>query len=138
MAHSGTFSVQRREEDVCELLADPQQFAPLFPDFESLETQDATHFKLRTVIAAGLVRGDATLAMERYEASKPRAVGYRGEGIIAGGQLRMQMDFAIGANGIEAQVHWQGWVSLESALALIASHVIETLGREKFGRMAVH
>jgi len=136
MTHSGTFTVHRTVEDVFALLADPQQFAPLFPDSESVQMQDATHFQLRTLIVAGQIRGHANLAMERYEVVSPSRVGYRGEGVVAGGPLRMQMDFQIGPCGVDIEVRWQGQVSLGGGLAFLAGHLVESMAGENFRRMA--
>ena len=87
------FVTTRSAEDVFDLVADPQRFAPLLPDFESIAIQDATHFTLRIVIAVGQIRGHVNLAMELRDALRPSRVEYRGQGIVAGSQLTFAMQF---------------------------------------------
>ena len=99
MNHSGTILTTRSAEDVFDLVADPQRFAPLLPDFESMSTQDATHFTLRISIVVGQISGHANLAMELREAVRPVRVEYRGQGIVAGSQLKFAMQFQYRSRG---------------------------------------
>ena len=71
MNHSGTFLTARSAEDVFDLVADPQRFAPTAAGFREHAIQDATHFTLRIVIAVGQIRGHVNLAMELREAMRP-------------------------------------------------------------------
>src|SRR5271167_4457098 len=87
MTQSGSFSVLRTVEEVFDLLSNPERFAPLMPDFESMTMQDATHFTLRTAIAIGEIKGHANLAMELLTASEPERVKYSGTATIAGSPL---------------------------------------------------
>ena len=89
----------RSAEEVFDLVADPQRFAPLLPDFESIAIQDATHFTMRIVIAVGQISGHANLAMELREPVRPSRVEYRGQGIVAGSQLTFALQFAISPAG---------------------------------------
>ncbi len=41
---SGEFEVKKNPEEVYDFLTDPNRFAPLLPEFQSLIVQDATHF----------------------------------------------------------------------------------------------
>lgn len=136
MTDSGTFLVRRSSDEVYELLADPQRFAPLLPDFESMAMQDATHFTLRRVIAVGEILGHANLEMQLTDCMRPSHVKYCGEGVIAGSQLRFAIEFGIGTIEGMTEVRWNGEVSLEGMLAMIAGSLIETQGRENFERMA--
>jgi uncharacterized protein len=136
MIHSGTFSVRRAVEEVFELLSNPQRFAPLMPDFESMTMQDATHFSLRTVIAIGEIKGHAKLAMELLRALRPAQVAYAGSAVIAGSPLRMAIDFQINPREEVTEVLWQGQVTLEGMLAMMAGNLLETMGRQNFDRMA--
>jgi carbon monoxide dehydrogenase subunit G len=132
MNHSGTFLTNRSAEEVFDLAADPQRFAPLLPDFESLSVQDATHFTLRITIAVGQISGHASLAMELCVAQRPSRIEYRGQGIVAGSQLIIAMQFQIGSVGPATQVSWQGEVSVDGMLAMMAGGVIESMGRKNF------
>ena len=136
MTHSGAFSVRRSVEQVFDLLSNPERFAPLMPDFESMTMQDATHFTMRTVFAIGEIRGHANLAMELLQASRPERVGYSGSATIAGSSLRMAIDFQINRREDITDVTWQSEVTLDGPLALMAGTLVETMGRQNFDRMA--
>jgi carbon monoxide dehydrogenase subunit G len=138
MNHSGTFLTARSAEYVFDLVADPQSFAPLLPDFESITVQDGSHFTLRIVIAVGQIHGHVNLAMELREATRPDRVEYRGEGIVAGSQLTFAMQFQIAALGTDTQVGWLGEVSVDGIMALMAGTTIDELGRRNFDAVAEH
>jgi len=136
MNHSGTFVTARSAQEVFDLLADPQRFAPLLPDFESVLVQDATHFTLRITIAVAQVNGHANLAMELREAVRPSHVEYRGQGIVAGSQLNLNLQFDITSSDEATAVTWRGEFSLDGMLALMAGHLPEPMGRHNFELMA--
>ena len=135
MIHSGTFLTTRTAERVFDLIADPQRFAPLLPDFESMSIQDATHFSMRIAIAIGQISGRVNLAMELRDAVRPSRVEYRGEGIVAGSQLTFAMQFRLAPAETATEVCWQGEVSVEGMLAMAGS-TIESMGRRNFELMA--
>jgi carbon monoxide dehydrogenase subunit G len=136
MNHSGTFLTPRAPDQVFDILADPEEFAPLFPDFESMAMQDATHFSLRIAIALGGMSGHATLAMELVSAERPAIVGYRGQGIVAGSQLNLMLQFRITSSEGATEVSWQGEFSLDGGLALMFGSLVEPMGRKHFEKMA--
>jgi carbon monoxide dehydrogenase subunit G len=136
MTHSGSFSVARSSEEVFDLLSTPGWFAPTMPDFVSMAIQDATHFTMRTVIAIGEIKGHANLAMELQQAVRPSRVEYRGSATIAGGPLRLAIDFQISPRDAITDVTWQGDVTLGGTLALMAGALLDTMGRQSFERMS--
>ncbi len=136
MIHSGAFSVRRTTEEVFELLSNPERFAPLMPDFESMVLEDATHFTLRTAIAIGEIKGHVNLAMELVQASRPTLVEYRGSATLASSPLRMGINFRINPQAEMTEVTWQGEVALQGMLALMAGNLLEKMGRQNFDRMA--
>jgi carbon monoxide dehydrogenase subunit G len=136
MNHSGTFLTARSAEYVFDLVADPQRFAPLLPDFESVSIQDATHFTLRIVIAVGQMSGHVNLAMELRDALRPGHVEYRGQGIVAGSQLTFAMGFQLARSGEATEVSWQGEVSVDGMVALMAGSTIDELGRRNLDAVA--
>jgi len=136
MNHSGTFLTNRSAEDVFDVVADPLRFGPLLPDFESLSIQDAIHFTLRISIVVGQISGHVNLAMELRDAVRPTRVKYRGQGIVAGSQLNFAMQYSIAPTEAATEVNWQGEVSVDGTLALMAGGLIETLGRTNFESMA--
>jgi carbon monoxide dehydrogenase subunit G len=136
MTHNGSFNVARSPEEVVALLSNPEWFAPTMPDFESMTTQDATHFTMRTVFAIGEIKGHANLAMELVPTSQPNRVEYKGAATIAGGPLRLAMAFQLDARDNTTEVRWQGEVTLGGMLAMMAGTLLDTMGRQNFDRMA--
>jgi len=136
MTHSGTFTVSRTADEVYDVLADPQRFAPLLPDYEGVELHDATHFRLRTVLAIGKINGHANLEMTLYDCVVAGQVKYRGEGVIAGSNITFGMEFVLTPTAGLTEVRWVGEVSVEGMLALMAREIIENKGRADFERMA--
>lgn len=138
MTHYGTFLTDRSADEVFDLLAKPDRFAPLLPDFESMSVQDETHFTVRIVIAIGEISGHADLAMELREAIRPCEVKYTGQGTVAGSQLDVTLRFRIASSGGTTGVTWEGEFSLDGMLALMAGGLIDSMGRKNFQRMAEH
>jgi len=136
MTHSGSFLTPRSAEDVFDLVANPECFVPLLPDYESMSMQDATHFALRIVIEVGEIKGHANLAMELVEAARPSRMEYRGQGIVAGSQLSLGMFFEIARAAEATEVRWQGEVTLDGVLAVMAGSLMDTMGRQNFDLMA--
>jgi uncharacterized protein len=136
MTHSGSFCAQRPADEVFDLLANPERFAPLMPDFESMAMVNATHFTLRTVIQVGPMSGHANLSMELRDAVRPLQVGYYGEATIAGGPLRLNLEFTITPVGATSEVSWTGEISLGGSLAFMAGNLVDSMSRQNFERMA--
>jgi len=136
MNHSGTLLTPRTADEVFNLLANPEQFAPILPDFESMALLDPTHFSLRIAIALGEMSGHAHLAMELVDAERPARIRYRGQGIVAGSQLNLGLEFQIASSEGATEVRWQGEFSLDGGLAFVFGSLIEPMGRKHFERMA--
>ena len=69
---SGEFEVKKRPEEVYDFLTDPNRFAPLLPEFQSLLVQDATHFTVKVNVGISYIKGSADVKMELSEADRPR------------------------------------------------------------------
>ncbi|HVP53748.1 MAG TPA: SRPBCC domain-containing protein [Candidatus Eisenbacteria bacterium] len=138
MTHSGIVLTARSLDEVFDRLATPERFAPLLPGFESMAMQDPTHFSLRTAIMLAQIHGHANLAMELQDALRPHLVAYRGEGIVAGSQLKLGLQFSVAAVDGMTEVSWRGEFSLDGMLAFMAAGLIEPMGREHFDIMAEH
>ena len=136
MNHSGKFLTTRTPEEVFNLLASPEQFAPLLPHFESVAMLDPTHFAVQITIALGEMSGHVNLAMELVEANCPASVRYRGQGIVAGSELVLALHFQIASSEGGTEVNWWGEFSLDGGLAFMFASLIEPMGRRHFERMA--
>ena len=136
MRHSGTFLTPHTPDEVFDLLANPELFVPLLPDYESMAMLDPVHFSLRIAIVLGEIKGHANLAMELAEAERPVVVGYRGQGLVAGSQLNLALQFRIARADASTEVGWQGEFYLDGGLTLMVNSLIEPLGRKHFEKMA--
>src|ERR1039458_6201118 len=90
---SGEFAVKRKPEEVFALLTDPNRFAPLLPEFQSLLVQDPTHFAVKVNVGISYIKGSADVKMELSEADHPRRAQYKGQGDVAGGGVTMVAGF---------------------------------------------
>jgi len=136
MNHSGTLLTPRTPDEVFNLLTNPEQFALLLPDFEGMAMLDPTHFSLRIAITLGEMSGHANLAMALAEAERPAIVRYRGQGVVAGSDLNLELRFQIASSDPATEVRWQGEFSLDGGLASVFGSLIEPMGRKHFERMA--
>ena len=136
MLHTGTFSVPRTADEVFDLLAQPERFAPLMPDFESVTIQDASHFTLRVAIQLGPIRGHANLAMELAYAQRASSVGYRGSAMVAGSRLQLNLEFRLTPAGDVTDVGWRGELALSGGLAFLGGDLLQARASQNFGRMA--
>ncbi|MGA9564171.1 MAG: SRPBCC domain-containing protein [Candidatus Korobacteraceae bacterium] len=136
MTHDGTFFAKRSADEVFDLLANPERFAPLLPDFESMSVQDEARFTVQIVIAVGEINGHANLAMELRQAVRPSDVEYIGEATIAGSPLELKLRFRIASFEGMTEVTWQGEFSLDGMLALMVGGLVDSMGRKNFERMA--
>src|SRR5271166_4736772 len=96
---SGEFQVKRKPEEVYEFLTDPNRFAPLLPEFQSLSVQDSTHFAVKVNVGISYIKGSADVKMELAEAEQPRRAQYKGQGAVAGGSVTMVAGFDLAPIG---------------------------------------
>ncbi|MFZ0284638.1 MAG: SRPBCC domain-containing protein, partial [Terriglobales bacterium] len=76
----GEFQVKRTPEDVYDFLTDPNKFAPLLPEFQSMSVRDATHFNVKVNVGISYIKGVADVKMELTQADRPRQAQYKGQG----------------------------------------------------------
>jgi|ERR1019366_758015 carbon monoxide dehydrogenase subunit G len=90
---SGEFEVKKKPEEVYDFLTDPNRFARLLPEFQSLSVQDATHFAVRVNVGISYIKGSADVKMELAEGDRPRRAQYKGQGAVGGGNVTMVAGF---------------------------------------------
>ncbi len=132
---SGEFSTPRSPEEVFDFLSDPNRFAPLLPDFQSMSTQDATHFTVKVKVGVGNIRGSAEIKMELAEAVKPLRAQYKGQGNAVGSQVTVVAGFDLQPNGDSTKVLWKGETSVFGKLASMAGGMLEPLGRKNIQKL---
>ena len=132
---SGEFTTPRSPEEVFDFLSDPNQFAPLLPDFQSMSMQDATHFTVKVKVGVGNIRGAAEIKMELAEAVKPQRAQYKGQGTAVGSQVTVSAGFDLQPNGESTKVLWQGEAGVFGKLASMAGGMLEPLGRKNIQKL---
>jgi carbon monoxide dehydrogenase subunit G len=132
---SGEFIAPRSSDEVFVFLSDPNQFAPLLPDFQSMSMQDATHFTVKVKVGVGNIRGTAELKMELAEAVKPVRAQYKGQGTAVGSQVTVTAGFDLQPEGGNTKVLWKGETSVFGKLASMAGGMLEPLGRKNIQKL---
>src|SRR5437763_4468394 len=105
---NGQFQVQRSPEEVYDFLTDPNRFAPLLPEFQSVTVQDAKHFTVKVDVGISYIKGTADVKMELTEAQRPQRAQYKGQGSMAGGNVTVVAGFDLAAIDGGTKVNWQG------------------------------
>jgi carbon monoxide dehydrogenase subunit G len=131
----GEFEVKRKPEDVYDFLTDPNKFAPLLPDFQSISVQDATHFAVRVNVGISYIKGTADVKMELAQADRPRRAQYKGQGSVAGGNVSFTARFDLSAVNGGTKVAWQGEAQIFGRLASVAGGLLEPLGKKNVQKL---
>lgn len=132
---NGEFEVQRKPEDVYDFLTDPNKFAPLLPDFQSVSVQDATHFGVKVNVGISYIKGTADVKMELSQADRPKRAQYKGQGSVAGGNVSFVAGFDLSAVNGGTKVAWQGEAQIFGRLASVAGGLLEPLGKKNVQKL---
>jgi len=135
---SGEFEVKKSQDEVFAFLTDPNKFASLLPDFQSLAVQDATHFTIKVNVGISYIKGTADLKMELAEADRPRRAQYKGQGGVAGGNVTLVASFDLkpsATNNNGTNVIWQGEAQIFGRLASVAGGLLEPLGKKQVQKL---
>jgi carbon monoxide dehydrogenase subunit G len=148
---SGEFQVKKNPDEVYDFLTDPNRFAPLLPEFQSLSVQDPTHFAVKVNVGISYIKGSADVKMELSEADRPRRAQYKGQGAVGGGNVTMVAGFDLApitdgttdgtalvttlATTLGTKVNWQGEAQIFGRLASVAGGLLEPLGRKQIQKL---
>jgi uncharacterized protein len=136
---SGEFEVKKKPAEVYDFLTDPNRFAPLLPEFQSLSVQDPTHFAVKVNVGISYIKGSADVKMELAEGDRPRRAQYKGQGAVAGGNVTMVAGFDLAPIGdgtaLGTKVNWQGEAQIFGRLASVAGGLLEPLGKKQIQKL---
>ena len=132
---SGEFEVKKKPEEVYDFLTDPDRFAPLLPEFQSLLVQDTTHFAVKVNVGISYIKGSADVRMELAEADRPRRAQYKGQGAVPGGSVTMVAGFDLAGTALGTKVNWQGEAQIFGRLASVAGGLLEPLGKKQIQKL---
>jgi len=131
----GDFQVARSAEEVYDFLTDPNKFAPLLPDFQSMDIQDERHFAVRVNVGISYIKGTANVKMELAEANRPGRAQYKGQGSVAGGNVSLTAGFDLSPAAGGTKVAWQGEAQIFGRLASVAGGLLEPLGKKNVQKL---
>jgi len=131
----GEFEVKRKQAEVHEFLTDPNKFAPLLPEFQSMSVQDATHFTVKVNVGISHIKGTAEVRMELAQAEHPTRAQYKGQGSVAGGNVSLIAGFDLSEAGDGTKVAWQGEAQVFGRLASVAGGLLEPLGKKNVKKL---
>ncbi len=131
----GNFEVTRSPEEVYDFLTDPNKFAPLLPDFQSMDIQDERHFAVRVNVGISYIKGTANVKMELAEANRPIRAQYKGQGSVAGGNVSLVAGFDLVRAAGGTRVAWQGEAQIFGRLTSVAGGLLEPLGKKNVQKL---
>jgi uncharacterized protein len=131
----GDFEVERSPEEVYDFLTDPHKFAPLLPDFQGMEIQDARHFAVKVNVGISYIKGTADVKMELAEARRPTCAQYKGQGSVAGGNVSVMAGFDLAPSQNGTKVVWQGEAQIFGRLTSVAGGLLEPLGKKNVQKL---
>lgn len=132
---SGEFEVKKQPEEVFEFLTDPNRFAPLLPEFQGLSVQDPTHFTVKVNVGISHIKGTANVKMELSEANRPQRAQYKGQGVVAGGNVTMIAGFDLAPVDVGTKVAWKGEAQVFGRLTSVAGGLLEPLGKKQVQKL---
>jgi carbon monoxide dehydrogenase subunit G len=132
---SGEFEVKRKPEEVYDFLTDPNRFAPLLPEFQSVSVLDPTHFAVKVNVGISYIKGAADVTMELAQADRPVRAQYKGRGAVAGGNVTMVAGFDLAPVDSGTKVNWQGEAQIFGRLTSVAGGLLEPLGRKQIQKL---
>lgn len=131
----GEFRAGKKQQEVYDFLTDPNQFAPLLPDFESLTIHDAKRATVKVKVGVAHIRGAASVQLELAETEEPRRAVYKGKGNVVGGSVTMTAGFDLAPDGDGTLVKWGGEAQLVGQLVAMAGGLIEPLAKKNLQRL---
>jgi len=131
----GNFEVARSPEEVYDFLTDPAKFAPLLPDFQSMDIQDERHFAVKVNVGISYIKGTANVKMELAEANRPSRAQYKGQGSVAGGNVSLIAGFDLVRAAGGTRVAWQGEAQIFGRLTSVAGGLLEPLGKKNVQKL---
>jgi carbon monoxide dehydrogenase subunit G len=132
---SGSFDVPHKPAEVYAFLSNPERFAPLLPDFESLEKSGEDQYTVKSRVGVSHIRGTATIRLRLAEATPPTHAVYEGKGEVPGGMTTLRAGFELVAAGDGTRVDWTGEAKIAGRLPSLAGGLLEPLARKNIDKL---
>jgi 2-furoyl-CoA dehydrogenase large subunit len=123
MSFNGQFNVGIPRAETFELLADPQKYMPVLPNYHSMKMKDDDDKTaiVKVKVGIGKVRGIATTEMTLSESEAPVRAQYVGTGNVMGGAYEMTVAFDLSdASSGGTSIDWQGTTQIHGKILSIA------------------
>lgn len=130
----GAFEVARKRQDVYDLLSDPERFAPLLPDFQSLE-KVGEEYIIKLKVGVSQIRGEATVRLRLLEQEPPTRAVYRGKGRVSAGSVQVDASFQLSEVSQGTQVDWKGQAQVFGMLKALAGGMLKPLAQKNIGKL---
>ncbi len=131
ISFEGDFEVPRNKEDVYKFLANPEEFAPLLPGFQSMEVENDKTCSVKLKVGVPQIPGSATVKLRLDEAKPPDHALYTGKGKLAGGSMNLIAGFDLAdSGGGKTKVTWKGEVIILGRLASLAGGLLKPLAKK--------
>jgi uncharacterized protein len=132
---AGQFEVKKKPEEVYDFLTDPNKFAPLLPEFQSVTVQDPTHFTVKVNVGISYIKGAADVKLELTEGQRAKRAQYKGQGSMAGGNVTVIAGFDLTPVDSGTKVNWQGEAQVFGRLTSVAGGLLEPLGKKQVQKL---
>ena len=132
---AGEFEVTKKPEEVYDFLTDPNKFAPLLPEFQSVTVQDPKHFTVKVNVGISYIKGAADVKLELTEGQRPQRAQYKGQGSMAGGNVTVVAGFDLAEVNGGTKVNWQGEAQVFGRLTSVAGGLLEPLGKKQVQKL---
>lgn len=136
MKFSGEFDVAAPKHKVFEVLSDPRKFAPLLPNYHSMELKDDRTATVRVRVGVGRIRGTASTELTLEECEPPRRARYVGRGKVMQGAYEMSAAFELDDGpGGGTRVRWQGETALVGKILSLAGGGLRGYAEKELARV---
>ncbi|MDE3138081.1 MAG: SRPBCC family protein [Acidobacteriota bacterium] len=132
---SGSFDVPHQPAAVYEFLADPSRFAPLLPDFESIEKTGEAQYTVKLRVGISHIYGTASVRLRLAETDPPLHAAYEGKGDVPGGTTALHAGFDLEPAGEGTRVNWTGRALVAGPLPSLAGGLLEPLARKNLQKL---
>jgi carbon monoxide dehydrogenase subunit G len=131
ISFEGQFEVPRKRDEVYRFLADPKQFAPLLPGYQSMEVEDEKTCSVKLKVGVPQIPGSATVKLHLDEEKPPEHALYSGKGKMTGGAMNLTAGFDLSDGGDgKTTVQWKGEVLILGRLASLAGGLLKPLAKK--------
>jgi len=108
----GTFDIPAARSLVWEVLLNPNEIAPCFPDFQSLEVLAEDRFKAKVRVGISVVKGTMDFEFHVAEKVPPSSAKLVGHGRGVGSTVDMQTSFTLDETSGGTKVSWAAEVNV--------------------------